>query len=244
MKTFKQFISESVNDKGIFKAIFVIGLPGAGKSYTVKQLKGNIAPKVVNTDTAAEFLSSKWHKQISSDTWDEFRDTAHRITKTALLNYLDGMLPLFIDGTSNDVSNILHRMGILESLGYDVGVVFVKASIERATTRAAARGSSTGRIVDEIFIQQVQKRNQENASYLKSKVSFFKEIDNNGDDILDNEEMNQAFSRVQGFFTRPVQNPVGKRILNQLAETGRKYLSPEIVSRDVLSNKIAGWYKT
>ena len=58
MPTFKQFISESINDKGIFKAVFVIGLPGAGKSYTVSQLRGSVSPKVVNTDIAAEFWAS------------------------------------------------------------------------------------------------------------------------------------------------------------------------------------------
>ena len=34
--SFEQFLlNESINDKGILKAIFIVGLPGAGKSYTV-----------------------------------------------------------------------------------------------------------------------------------------------------------------------------------------------------------------
>jgi predicted kinase len=242
--SFKQYVSESINDKGILKAVFVIGLPGAGKSYTVKQMRGTVSPKVVNTDTAAEFLGSKWNKKISSENWHEFKDTAHRITKKALLNYLDGMLPLFIDGTSNDVSNILHRIGILESLGYDVGVVFVNTSFETALARAEARAKENGRIVDTDFIKQVQRQNRENASYLKSKVSFFKEVDNDGSGELTDKEMLEAFRRVQGFFSEPVQNPVGKRVLKQLETAKAKYLAPEIFPIEMLNNKIDGWYRT
>ena len=58
--SFKQFIiNESINDKGILKAIFVVGLPGSGKSYTVQRLRGTVSPVVVNTDKVAEFLSKK-----------------------------------------------------------------------------------------------------------------------------------------------------------------------------------------
>ena len=57
---FEEFLlNESINDKGILKAIFVVGLPGAGKSYTISNLKGQISPKIVNTDVALEFLSKR-----------------------------------------------------------------------------------------------------------------------------------------------------------------------------------------
>jgi 4-hydroxy-tetrahydrodipicolinate reductase len=57
---FEEFLlQESINDKGILKAVFVVGMPGAGKSYTVSNLKGQVSPKIVNTDVALEFLSKK-----------------------------------------------------------------------------------------------------------------------------------------------------------------------------------------
>ena len=124
MMTFKQFIDESINDKGILKAVFVVGIPGAGKSYTIKQLTGGVAPKIVNTDKATEFLSKKFEIESNSETWKSFfRDKTRPMTTAMLTNYLNGMLPLFVDGTSNDVSNVLGRAGILESLGYDVGLL-------------------------------------------------------------------------------------------------------------------------
>ena len=242
MQTFKQFISESINDRGIFKAIFVVGLPGAGKSYTVKQLKGAVSPLVVNTDRAAEFLGTKFGKQVNSESWKEFKDSAHRITKNSLKNYLNGVLPLFIDGTSNDVSNILHRIGILESIGYDVGVVFVHASLETAKRRAAERAKISNRAVDEHFIEHVYKQNKENAAYLKSKVSFFKEVENDTDGLHD-AEMNAAFKKVQAFFDSPIQNPVGKRNFEKMKEEKQKYLSPTVVTLETLEKKVEGWYK-
>lgn len=243
MITFKDFILESVNDRGIFKAIFVIGLPGAGKSYTISKINGLVSPKIVNTDKAGEFLSKKWNKQINSDTWVDFKDTAHRITEASLTNYIDGMLPLFVDGTSNDVSNILHRIGILESLGYDVGVAFVRADVKTSLARAKARAEKTGRHVDEDFIMHVHQQNQDNANYLKSKVSFFVAVDNN-DDVLDNNDMLEAYKKTQKFFDMPVENPIGKRYIETLKQTKDKYLTPNLLNKDVLSKKIAGWYKS
>ena len=242
MITFKQFISESINDKGILKAIFVIGIPGAGKSYTVKQLNGTVTPRIINTDKAGEFLSAKTGTQINSKTWHEmFKDSATRITRNSITGYLDGMLPLFVDGTSNDASNILHRMGILESLGYDVGIVYVSTSLEVAKARAKAREKEINRAVDDSFIDEVHSRSEENAQYLKTKVHFFKEIKNDGD--LNDEIMLKAFKAVQGFFDEEVQNPVGKRALEKLKEAKQKYLVPSVISKEILEKKVDGWYK-
>ena len=67
---FEEFLlNESINDKGILKAIFVVGLPGAGKSYTISNLKGQISPKIVNTDATLEFLSKKTNIPANSETW-------------------------------------------------------------------------------------------------------------------------------------------------------------------------------
>ncbi len=243
MISFREFIGESINDKGILKAIFVIGLPGAGKSYTISKLAGAVSPRVVNTDKAAEFLSKKWDKKITSDTWKDFKDSTHKITQTSLSNYINGMLPLFIDGTSNDASNILHRIGILESLGYDVGIIHVKTSLDVAKARAKKRAEETGRHVDEHFIEQVYKENAENVEFLKSKVSFFREINNEADN-LDDATMQSAFKKVLSFFSESIKNPIGARHVEIMKDKKLQYLSPEIISTDVLKKKIQGWYKS
>ena len=241
MRTFRQYLDESINDKGILKAIFVVGLPGAGKSYTIKQLHGVVSPRIVNTDKAAEFLATKWGKIVTSTSWaQDFKDTAHRMTSNTLLGYVDGMLPLFVDGTSNDPSNILHRMGILKSLGYDIGVVFVNADVELAIERAAARAATSKREVDVEFIRKVARDNRANVSYLKNEASFYREITNNG--VLDDDVMQEAFTKVAGFFAAPVKNPIGSRMLDEMREKKVSYLS-DMIPRTVLAKKIEGWYK-
>lgn len=240
MISFNQY-NESINDKGILKAIFVIGLPGAGKSYTISHLNGIVSPKIVNTDKAVEFLGKKNHTVIDSSNFSEFADKSNKMTKDMLESYIDSMLPIFVDGTSNNISRILARVGILESLGYDVGVVFVKASLETSIRRAEERGKRIGRIVDKEFIEYVYKQNEENASYLASKVPFFKVVENNNDG-LDNVAMMRAFKAVQAFYQKPQANPVGVRMINKMKSDGLKYLVPGLLSKEELQHKIAAWY--
>ena len=49
MKTFQQ-IQEGVYDPNIFKAIFLAGGPGSGKSYVVRRSTGGLGMKIVNSD--------------------------------------------------------------------------------------------------------------------------------------------------------------------------------------------------
>lgn len=55
MLTFKSFLNEGVNDPAIFKAIFLAGGPGSGKSFIVgKTGLTSMGYKVVNSDDAFE----------------------------------------------------------------------------------------------------------------------------------------------------------------------------------------------
>lgn len=237
MITFKQFIGESINDRGLLKAIFVVGMPGAGKSYTVSRLGGIVQPRVVNTDRATEFLSQKLQLQVNHSNWPEFRDRAHHITETALYHYLNGILPLFIDGTSNNMSNLLHRAGILESLGYDLGVVFIKTSLETALERAKDRQ----RAVDPAFIKAVATEVEENYAFLRSKFKFCKSIRNDVGELT-NEVLQLAHKQVVGFFSEKPSNPLGNKIIEKLEQQKQKYLVPTVLTEIQLRKKLAGWY--
>lgn len=236
--TFKNYIAESIQDKGILKAVFIVGIPGAGKSYTVKELKGTISPRIINTDRATEYLAKSMNIQANPNSWPKMRDSAHRITANALHNYLNSMLPLFIDGTSSNASNILHRAGILESLGYDVGMVFIDTPLDTALDRADKRE----RKVDPNFIKQVHAESEENKDFFKGKFRFFRELKNGHGEMTD-ETLLEAFRKVSGFFNEPLANPVGKRILVDLKEAKQGYLIPTILDKEVLQKKISGWYR-
>ena len=53
MKTFHE-LQEGVYDPNIFKAIFLAGGPGSGKSYVVKRGTGGLGMKIVNSDDIFE----------------------------------------------------------------------------------------------------------------------------------------------------------------------------------------------
>ena len=55
MKTWNE-LQEGVYDPNIFKAFFLAGGPGSGKSYVVQRTTGGLGMKVVNPDTAFEKL--------------------------------------------------------------------------------------------------------------------------------------------------------------------------------------------
>ena len=241
--TFKSFLNESINDKGLFKAVFVIGLPGSGKSYTTKRLSGVISPKIINTDRAVEFISNKKQIISTSQNWDsDFKDVTTRITLETLKNYINGMLPLFIDGTSNNLSNIQHRIGILESLGYDVGIIHIKVDLDTALRRIEARNDNIKRHVDVDFVKKVFSQDEENAKYLMAKVDFSKSIDNT-QNILDDVMMKKVFTSTQNFFTSKIVNPIGTRSLEILQKSNTKYLVPEVINENILNKKLEGWYK-
>ena len=242
MMTFKDFINESINDKAIFKALFIVGIPGAGKSYTIKQLKGTVSPMVINTDIAVEYLVKKLKMPSTTETWPIFRDDAKRITEARMFQHLNGMLPLFVDGTSNDISNVLSRAGILESIGYDVGMVFIDTTLDAALNRAEQRGKEINRHVDPKFIEKVFDLSQENKEYFRTKFGFFKEI-NNSPGELNDAAISKIFNQVSSFYNEPLKNPVGIRSLTKLKEAKQKYLVPLVFEPEDLRKKCDSWYR-
>ena len=96
MITYSQLV-EGVYDPNIFKAIFLAGGPGSGKSYVAgKTIRGQ-GLKVVNSDDAFEVLLKKAGLSLKmpdseQEPRDAVRDRAKRITATRRQNYIDGRL--------------------------------------------------------------------------------------------------------------------------------------------------------
>lgn len=236
-------LNESVNDKGAYKALFVIGSAGAGKSYTIKNLHGVVSPKIINTDRFLEFYANKIGVKSTSKNWLElFHDKTTQTTKTMAFNYINAMLPLFVDSTSNDVSSILSRAAVLESVGYDVGYIFVNADIETVLKRVQKRNDDGNREVDLDYVKKAHEKAQDDINFLKNKGSFFHEI-NNSEGELNDSIMQEAFKKAQSFFSNPLENPIGKRNIKALTDSGEKYLIPEVYSDDDLKKKVERWYK-
>ena len=84
MKTYQELV-EGLNDTNIFKAFFLAGGPGSGKSFVVRKTTGGLGLRVVNSDDAFEAQLKKANlslKMPSSDQEprDVVRDRAKKKT--------------------------------------------------------------------------------------------------------------------------------------------------------------------
>jgi len=223
------YINESINDKGIFKACFMAGNPGAGKSYVISKIKsGDIEPRIVNVDKLNEYLGADTQEQRES-----LYDKVHRITSNQLANYINSMLPLWIDGTSAKVSEVSRRDKILRSVGYDTAMIWVNTTVETSIERAQKRK----RKVSPEIITSMYNTIQGLKPKYKSMFSIFIEVNNN-DGELNDAVISRIYKKMLGFFSSPVKNKVGKEYIS----SGNKYLADGDIDMSDIKNMTSGWF--
>jgi len=94
MKTFKE-LQEGVYDPHIFKAIFLAGGPGSGKSYIAKKTTSGLGLKVVNSDPHFERLIKGAGLSLNMpdaefDSREPLRVRAKNVREKLKKNYLEG----------------------------------------------------------------------------------------------------------------------------------------------------------
>ena len=150
MKSFKTFLDEGVNDPAIFKAIFLAGGPGSGKSFIVgKTGLTSMGYKVVNSDDAFEAAMKKAGMEMSSDNifspkGQEIRGKAKKLTGKKEERFIKGRLGLVIDGTGKDPEKIKAQAKKLKEIGYDTAMIFVNTDLDTAIKRDAMRSRTIG----------------------------------------------------------------------------------------------------
>jgi len=143
MKTFHE-LQEGVYDPNIFKAIFLAGGPGSGKSYVVRRTTGGLGMKIVNSDDIYEKMLKDagldtTPEDIYSDQGQEIRGRAKGVTSRMKGNFLEGRLGLIIDGTGKDYDKIANQVAGLKALGYETYMIFVNTSLDTAQERNLQR---------------------------------------------------------------------------------------------------------
>ena len=180
MKTFSN-LQEGVYDPNIFKAFFLAGGPGSGKSYVVRRTTGGLGMRIVNSDDTFENLIKDANLSLKmpdheASARDPLRQRAKDITKRRQKNYIEGRIGLIIDGTGKDYDKITRQARELETLGYDTHMIFVNTSLDVALIRNAERSRS----VPEPIVTQSWKDVQKNIGKFNN---FFKQnfiiVDNN-----------------------------------------------------------------
>ena len=218
MKTFSE-LQEGVYDPNIFKAFFLAGGPGSGKSYVVTRTTKMFGMRVVNSDDVFEKLvksagmnmDMRNYTKAQEKRRDELRDVAKRITKTREKNYVDGRLGLIIDGTGKDYDKIEKQMRELQQLGYDSHMIFVNTSLDVALERNAKRPRKLPEPIVVSSWNNVQKN-----------IGKFQNLFRQTFIIVDNNDPNEpphieVFKRVRQLANKKVQNGIAKRwIANEL----------------------------
>jgi len=221
MIKFEQLFSEGVYDPNIFKAIFLAGGPGSGKSYVAgKTIRGQ-GLKTVNSDDAFEILVKKAGLSLQmpdkeADIRDPIRDKAKRITSRRQDNYIDGRLGLIIDGTGRDYDKISRQSNDLKQLGYDTYMIFVNTSLDVALERNASRG----RKVPEPIVTKSWKQVQNNIG--KFSLHFrqgFIVVDNND---AKEDMFREVSKRIKGLLRKPVKNGRAKQWIKHQLDLKRR----------------------
>ena len=215
-------LNEGVYDPGIFKAFFLAGGPGSGKSYVQKRTTGARGLKVVNSDDVFEKLLKDAGMQttpsdIYSDKGQALRGRAKAITKARQSNYLIGRLGLVIDGTGKDVDKIQKQVAALRGLGYDTYMIFLNTSEDVAQERNQQRSRTLAR--DEVtrMWNEVQKNIGAFQSLFGARNFII--VDNNQ---ADDTYLNSVWKHVGKLVKQKVTNHIAKAwIENELAKKRR-----------------------
>ena len=146
LDVFTDMLSEGVYDPSIFKAFFLAGGPGSGKSYVVRRTTGGFGMKLINPDTDFEKILRDASRDLDMrkmdpDERDNLRLRAKNITNAQMKLYIDGRLGLILDGTGKDYNKISTIKKQLDTLGYDSYMIFVNTSLEVALDRNEKRAT-------------------------------------------------------------------------------------------------------
>ena len=147
LNEFRQYLNEGVYDPGIFKAFFLAGGPGSGKTFVTQSAFSGTGLKVVNSDAAFERGLKKANLSLKMPDEEEyFRNIIRQRAKTTAANILDtyvqGRLGLVIDATGRDLPLIHRQVSMLKNIGYDCYMVFVNTSLDVALERNKKRPRS------------------------------------------------------------------------------------------------------
>ena len=219
MRTF-QNLQEGLQDPNIFKAFFLAGGPGSGKSYVVRKTTGGTGLKVVNSDDAFEKLLKDANLSLKMPPEEKAprevqRKRAKALTKSRRDNYVEGRIGLIIDGTGKDYNKIASQSKDLRQLGYDTHMIFVNTSLDTALQRNAERPRS---VPDSIVVKSWNEVQSNIGSFSQHFRENFIVVDNNdaGEDVFV-----KVFKQIKGLLRKKVQSPLAKQwVMQQMKDRG------------------------
>ena len=222
MITYEQFIKEGVYDPNIFKAVFLAGGPGSGKSWVAGKTMGGLGLKVINSDDPferyikQEGLSLKMPDSETAER-DPLRARAKRVTVKKQDAAVIGRLGLLIDGTGHEYDKVARRASSLRHIGYEPSMVFVNTSLEVALARNEKRARSVKPALAKKSWQDVQNNIGKFQNFF-GPANFFI-VDNNG---FEEDMLEMSTKQIRKAISKPVKNAIAKAwIANEMEKKRR-----------------------
>ena len=221
MKHFNE-LQEGVYDPNIFKAFFIAGGPGSGKSFVVRRTTGGLGLRVVNSDDAFENQLKKANLSLKmpadeTEPRDVVRDRAKQTTASRKSGYIEGRLGIIIDGTGRDFNKITKEASELQQLGYDTYMIYVNTSLDVALERNAMRARTIATPIVTKSWNDVQKNLGKFSQFFRQGLVI---VDNNdaGDDVFD-----MVSKQIRGLVKKKVKNTRAMQwIRNELDKKKRR----------------------
>ena len=222
MITYDQFLKEGVYDLNIFKAVFMAGGPGSGKTHIASRTAGGLGLKAINQDDPFEIYLKKAGlslKMPDSETAerDPLRAKAKRVATKKQEAAVIGRLGLLIDGTGHQYDKTAKRAATLSQLGYEPSMIFVNTSLEVSLYRNEKRTRS----VQPRLVKQSWKDVQANMGKYQSffgPANFFI-VDNNG---FEEDMIEISTKQIRRAISKPVKNVIAQAwIANEMKKKDR-----------------------
>jgi shikimate kinase len=215
-------LDEGVYDPSIFKAIFLAGGPGSGKSYVTRRTTGGFGMKLINPDPAFEKILKDAGKDLDMTKMNPQERDLLRLRAKDLTNkqerlYIAGRLGLILDGTGKDYDKISRTKKNLDTIGYDSFMIFVNTSLEVALERNRKRA----RTLPEPMVKDFWTDVQRNIGKFQGLfgTSNFVIVDNNKPD---EDIMTMAQKRVRQLVKQPIQNGRARAWIKRELDKRRK----------------------
>ena len=209
---FKEHINimEGVNDPSIFKAVFLAGGPGSGKSFVVgKTALKALGFRLINSDDAFEKGLKRAGltldpDDIASAQGQAVRASAKALTGKKMVRALEGRNGIVVDGTGKDYAKIKKQVDLVRELGYAVHMLFVNTDLETALKRNKLRPRSIPDKMVEKMWKDVQKNIGKFQGLFRNRMIV---LDNSEDSDIETSTL-EAYKDIQKWAAKPPENSI------------------------------------
>ncbi len=169
---FTPTLAEGLHDTNIFKAVFVVGPPGAGKDTVISALDLTNQLKSIDIDDVIYRLKNIQQQKHRTELTPGYNQQTYDIVNKRQSLWVQNYLGLLLNQTGRNYELIADTNRMLLDAGYSTYMIFINTEEEMAFTRVNDRvntdllpgqkNKDIGRTVDEPYFDKTYKAVQQN----------------------------------------------------------------------------------